>query len=79
MLCAGGLAVICLSGCGKATADSPITPIQEEQQDNLVDGVDNNAAGDGASDSKGNGTFFDGANLQGSVVEFSDKGFSLNP
>lgn len=79
MICAGGLAVICLAGCGKATADSPITPIQEEQQDNLVDGMDNNAAGDGASGSKGNGTFFDGANLQGSVVEFSDKGFSLSP
>lgn len=99
MICAGGLAVICLAGCGKGTADSPITPIQEVQQDNLVDGVqankepdgflenddssehrvDNDVAGDDASGNKGNGTFFDGANLQGSVVEFSDKGFSLSP
>ena len=99
MICAGGLAVTCLAGCGKDTAESPITPIQEVQQDNLVDGeqankepdgflenddpsehgADNNAADDGASGSMGNGAFFDGANLQGSVVEFSDEGFSLSP
>lgn len=99
MICAGGLAVICLAGCGKGTADSPITPIQEVQQDNLVDGVqankepdgflenndpsehegDNNAADDGTADSIGGGEFFDGANLHGSVVEFSDEGFSLSP
>ncbi len=99
MICAGGLAVICLAGCGKGTADSPIKPIQEVRQDNLADGVqankepdgflanddpsehggDHNAADDCTSGSMGNGAFFDGANLQGNVAEFSDKGFSLSP
>lgn len=81
MICAGGLAVICLAGCGKGTADSPKIPTQEIQQNNVVDGAqaNNNAADDGASNSMGNGGMFDGANLEGSVVEFSDEGFSLSP
>lgn len=41
--------------------------------------TDKNAADDGTSGSIGGGAFFDGANLQGSVVEFSDEGFSLSP
>lgn len=76
MIWAGGLAVICLTGCGKDAADSPAKATQEVQQDNVVD---NDVADDGPSGSMGDGAFFDGANLQGSVVEFSDKGFSLSP
>lgn len=83
MLCAGGLSVMCLAGCGsgKDAAGSSEIPAKEIQQNNVVDEVqtNNNAADDGASGSMGDGEFFDGANLHGSVVEFSDDGFSLSP
>ncbi len=83
---------MCLAGCGKDTADSPKMPTQEIQQNNVVDEAqannnvaddgaqaNNNAADDGASGSLGDGAFLYGANLQGSVVEFSETGFSLSP
>jgi hypothetical protein len=81
IICAGGLSVMCLSGCGKDAAGSPETPTQEIQQNNVVDDTqeNNNVADDGASVSKGDGAFYDGANLQGDVVEFSETGFSLSP
>jgi hypothetical protein len=81
IICAGGLSVICLAGCGKVVAGSPETPTQEIQQNNVVDDTqeNNNVADDGASVSKGDGEFYDGANLQGDVVEFSETGFSLSP
>lgn len=99
MICAGGLSVMCLAGCGKDTAGSPEPPTQEIQQNNVADWAqvnkepgefqennapleheaDSNAADDGASGSMGDGEFFDGANLEGCVVEFSDEGFSLSP
>lgn len=41
--------------------------------------ANNNTVDDGASGSMGDGGFYDGANLQGSVVEFSETGFSLSP
>ena len=81
-----------LAGCGKDAAGSPEIPTQEVQQNNVVDGAranndaadggaqaDNNAVDNDASGSRGDGEFYDGANLQGSVVEFSDTGFSLSP
>lgn len=84
---------MCLAGCGKDAADSPEIPTQEIQQNNVVDGeqvnkksddllergADNDAADDGAPGSLGDGAFLYGANLQGSVVEFSETGFSLSP
>jgi hypothetical protein len=81
IICAGGLSVICLAGCGKDAAGSPETPTQEIQQNNVVDDTqeNNNVADDGASVNKGDGEFYDGANLQGDVVEFSETGFSLSP
>ena len=92
IICAGGLSVICLAGCGKDTADSPKIPTQEIQQNNVVDEAqannntaddaaqaNNNTADDGASGSRGDGEFTYGANLQGHVVEFSETGFSLSP
>ena len=81
IFCAVGLSAMCLAGCGKDTAGSPEISTQEIQQNNVADGVqaNNNAADDGASNSMGNGGMFDGANLEGSVVEFSDEGFSLSP
>lgn len=93
IFCAVGLSVMCLAGCGKDTTGSPEISSQEIQQNNVVDGAqanrendapleqgaDNNAADDGASNSMGNGGMFDGADLEGSVVEFSDEGFSLSP
>lgn len=93
IICAGGLSVMCLAGCGKDAAGSPQIPTQEIKQDNVVDeaqankgneapleqGADNNTADGQASDSMGDGAFLYGANLQGSVVEFSDAGFSLSP
>lgn len=81
LICAGGLSVICLAGCGKDAADSPKIPTQEIQKNNVADNAQasNNAADDGASGSMGDGAFLYGANLQGDVVEFSDEGFSLSP
>lgn len=99
MVCAGGLAVIYLTGCGKDVPDTQGRPVQESQQDNtegaalenkesagfpetggtLENGVDNDAADGTASGSINDGEFFDGANLHGSVVEFSDEGFTLSP
>lgn len=92
IICVGGLSVMCLAGCGKDAAGSPKIPTQEIQQNNVVDEArannntaddgaqaNNNAADDGASGSRGDGEFYDGANLQGSVVEFSETGFSLSP
>lgn len=86
IICAGSLSVMNLAGCGKDVAGSP-------QQNNVVDEeqvnresdyllehrADNNEADDGSSESMGDGSFYDGANLQGSVVEFSETGFSLSP
>lgn len=93
IICAGGLSVMYLAGCGKDAAGSPGIPTQEMQQNNVADGAqankendapleqgaDNNAADDGASGSRGAGEFFEGANLQGTVVEFSETGFTLSP
>lgn len=72
---------MCLAGCGKDAAGSPEMPMQEIQQNNVVDGAqpNNNVADDEASGSMGDGEFYDGANLQGNVVEFSETGFSLSP
>lgn len=80
IICAGGLSVMCLTGCGKDAADNQKMPTQEIQQNNVVDEAQANyLANDGASGSMGDGEFYDGANLQGSVVEFSETGFSLSP
>lgn len=104
IICAGGLSVLCLAGCGKDTAGSPETSTREIHQNNVTDGAqansnttddggqanrendapleqgaDNNAADDGASGSRGDGEFLEGANLQGTVVEFSETGFTLSP
>lgn len=84
---------MCLAGCGKDAAGSPEIPTQEIQQNNVVggahankendapleQGANNNVADDGVFGSMGDGEFYDGANLQGSVVEFSETGFSLSP
>ena len=136
IICAGGLSVMCLAGCGKDTAGSPEISTQEIQQNNVVDGTqannnaaddgtqannnaaddgtqadnnaaddkaqadnntaddevqanrendapleqgaDNNAADDGTSNSMGDGEFLDGANLLGTVMEFSETGFTLS-
>ena len=92
IFCAVGLSVICVTGCGKDAAGSPEISTQEIQQNNVADGAqannnaaddgaqaNKNTADDGASDSMGNGVMFDGADLEGSVAEFSDEGFSLSP
>lgn len=92
IICAGGLSVMCLAGCGKDAAGSPRISTQEVQQDNVVDGAqvnkendapleqgaDNNVAENGFSGSMGDGEFYDGANLYGDVIEFSETGFSLS-
>lgn len=81
MLLAGGLLAICLMGCGKDAAGSSGIPAEEIQQNNVVDDAqaNNSIADDGASGSRGDGAFFEGASLQGDVVEFSETGFSLSP
>ena len=87
IICAGGLSVLCLAGCGRDMAGS----LGIKQQDNVADEVqaddhvsegaqaDDHASDDVASGSTGNGDFNDGADLEGSVAEFSDEGFSLSP
>ena len=71
---------MCLAGCGKDAAGSPKIPAQEIQQNNVVDGAqaDNNTTDEGASGSRGDGEFLEGADLQGTVVEFSETGFTLS-
>lgn len=45
----------------------------------LEQGADDDVADDGAPGSRGDGEFLYGANLQGTVVEFSETGFTLSP
>lgn len=83
IICAGGLSVMCLAGCGKDAAGSPGVSPQEILQSNLADGTqeNNNAPDDGTqtnNNAADDGAFLYGANLYGSVVEFSDEGFSLS-
>lgn len=47
IICAGGLSVMCLAGCGKDAAGSPEIPTQEIQQNNVVDGMHVNKESDG--------------------------------
>lgn len=73
---------MCLAGCGKDAAGSPKIPSQEIQQNSVVDDeaqTNSNVADDDSSGSMGDGLFYDGANLQGMVVEFSETGFSMRP
>ena len=91
MLCVGGAAVMCLAGCGKDSSDSSRIPTQEIRQDKADDKGQNapqgnandnaqNAPQNNADDkAQGTGDFYDGANLYGDVVAFSDDGFSLSP
>ena len=83
IICAGGLSLLSLTGCGGAGNDQSQIPVEEINlnPDKGTDNKTTDAKGtDGeVADIKGTGEFFDGANLQGSVVEFSDEGFSLSP
>ncbi len=67
----------------KAQADNNAADdgVQENRENDapLEQGADNNVADDGASGSRGDGEFLEGANLQGTVVEFSETGFTLSP
>ncbi len=66
----------------KAQADNNTADdgVQENRENDapLEQGADNNVADDGASGSRGDGEFLEGANLQGTVVEFSETGFTLS-
>lgn len=81
IICAGGLSVMCLVGCGKDMTGSMDSSNQELQRENVADDTQiNNITADGSvTDRLGDGDFYDGANLQGSVMEFSETGFSLSP
>lgn len=67
----------------KAQADNNAADdgVQENRENDapLEQGADNNVADDGASGSRGDGGFLEGAQLQGTVVEFSETGFTLSP
>ena len=65
---AESIAAACVSGAANRENDAP-----------MEQGADNNVADDGASGSRGDGEFLEGANLQGTVVEFSETGFTLSP
>ena len=60
------------------TADDEVQANRENDAP-MEQGADNNVADDGASGSRGDGEFLEGANLQGTVVEFSETGFTLSP
>ena len=60
------------------TADDEVQANRENDAP-LEQGADNNVADDGASGSRGDGEFLEGAQLQGTVVEFSETGFTLSP
>mgnify|MGYP001116234454 CR=1 FL=1 len=60
------------------TADDGMQ-VNKENNAPLEQGADNNVADDGASANRGDGAFLYGANLQGTVVEFSETGFTLSP
>lgn len=60
------------------TADDEVQANRENDAP-LEQGADNNVADDGESGSRGDGEFLEGANLQGTVVEFSETGFTLSP
>ncbi len=85
IICAGGLSVLCLAGCGRDMAGS----LGIKQQDNVADkaqaddhaseGAQGNNHASDVEGSTGNGKFYDGADLEGNVAEFSDEGFSLSP
>lgn len=85
MMCAGGLSALCLMGCGKDAAGSPAASAQEVQQNRVTAGTQVKQKNDAPSEygaeqnTSGDGEFYDGADLAGSVVEFSDEGFSLSP
>lgn len=95
IICAGGLSVLYLTGCSGDVVDNSKIPVEEiNQNSNVVDeplankendeSLENGGNADGTADRAtdnilGTGAFFDGANLQGSVVEFSGEGFSLSP
>lgn len=95
IICAGGLSVLYLTGCSGDVVDNSKIPVEEinqnsnavdepltnkENDEHLENGENSDGVDDNAADNiLGTGSFFDGANLQGSVVEFSDEGFSLSP
>lgn len=94
IICAGGLSALYLTGCsGDVVDSSPISVEEINQNSNVADellvnkdneehlenGGNSDITDDRAADNLGTGSFFDGANLQGSVVEFSETGFSLSP
>ncbi len=60
------------------TADDEVQANRENDAP-LEQGADNNVADDEASGSRGDGEFLEGAQLQGTVVEFSETGFTLSP
>ncbi len=77
VICAGGLSVMCLTGCGGGVADHSNVPSERRQKnsnsadDPPVNKENNPQTNDSTADSFGD--------LQGSVVEFSETGFSLSP
>lgn len=84
IICVGGLSVMCLTGCGGDVSDNPKIPTNEadDRETNSMNGSDDGVADmnepdDGAADNVETG--FDDANLEGSVVKFSETGFTLSP
>ena len=73
---------MCLTGCGGDVSDNPKIPTNEAdgRETNSMNKSDENSmnkSDDGVADNVETG--FDGANLEGSVVEFSETGFTLSP
>lgn len=60
-------------------ADEPLAKKENKESKENEEHVERGGNRDGSADRLETGSFFDGANLEGDVVEFSETGFSLSP
>jgi hypothetical protein len=82
ILCAGILIAVCVTGCGVNKEVKENVGVQDNDSTQAaITGkiTDEENHSDTVKEPEGDGTFYDGANLQGDVVEFSETGFSLSP
>ena len=70
-ICVAGLSVIWLAGCSGNVTDNSVNQENKDVTGNYVNRDYVNQENDGE--------FYDGADLEGSVVEFSETGFYLSP
>lgn len=77
-ICAAGLSVIWLTGCSGNVTDNSVNQGNKDVTDNSVNQENKDVTGNSVN-RENDGAFYDGADLEGDVVEFSETGFSLSP